>query len=149
MLILTRRVGESLMIGDDVNVTVLGIKGNQVRIGVNAPKDVAVHRGQKRLPRVEGVLRRCHIELRVDRVERERVVVVRTLRTCPRAHEAHRAAQILRLNRAVRHRRRRRHILRQTFRRARDVEDHPVQHVVVLGNSYVQIQCLYDWKLLK
>lgn len=44
MLILTRRVGESLMIGDDVNVTVLGIKGNQVRIGVSAPKDVAVHR---------------------------------------------------------------------------------------------------------
>lgn len=44
MLILTRRVGESLMIGDNVNVTVLGVKGNQVRIGVNAPKDVAVHR---------------------------------------------------------------------------------------------------------
>lgn len=44
MLILTRRVGESLMIGDEINVTVLGIKGNQVRIGVNAPKDVAVHR---------------------------------------------------------------------------------------------------------
>ncbi len=44
MLILTRRVGESLMIGDEVNVTVLGIKGNQVRIGVNAPKNVAVHR---------------------------------------------------------------------------------------------------------
>lgn len=44
MLILTRRVGESLMIGDNVNVTVLGIRGNQVRIGVNAPKDVAVHR---------------------------------------------------------------------------------------------------------
>jgi len=44
MLILTRRVGESLMIGDKVNVTVLGIKGNQVRIGVNAPKDVSVHR---------------------------------------------------------------------------------------------------------
>jgi carbon storage regulator len=44
MLILTRRVGESLMIGDDVNVTVLGIKGNQVRIGVNAPKEIAVHR---------------------------------------------------------------------------------------------------------
>lgn len=44
MLILTRRVGESLMIGDEVNVTVLGIKGNQVRIGVNAPKEVAVHR---------------------------------------------------------------------------------------------------------
>ena len=46
MLILTRRVGESLMIGDEVNVTVLGIKGNQVRIGVNAPKDVAVHRDE-------------------------------------------------------------------------------------------------------
>ncbi len=44
MLILTRRVGESLMIGDEVNVTVLGIKGNQVRIGVNAPKNVSVHR---------------------------------------------------------------------------------------------------------
>jgi len=44
MLILTRRVGETLMIGDDVTVTVLGVKGNQVRIGVNAPKNVAVHR---------------------------------------------------------------------------------------------------------
>ena len=44
MLILTRRLGESLMIGDDVTVTVLGVKGNQVRIGVNAPKEVAVHR---------------------------------------------------------------------------------------------------------
>ncbi len=44
MLILTRRVGESLMIGDEINVTVLGIKGNQVRIGVSAPKEVAVHR---------------------------------------------------------------------------------------------------------
>jgi carbon storage regulator len=44
MLILTRRVGESLLIGDDVTITVLGVKGNQVRIGVNAPRDVAVHR---------------------------------------------------------------------------------------------------------
>lgn len=44
MLILTRRVGESLMVGDDITVTVLGVKGNQVRIGVNAPRDVAVHR---------------------------------------------------------------------------------------------------------
>ncbi|HEY8010939.1 MAG TPA: carbon storage regulator CsrA [Rudaea sp.] len=44
MLILTRRVGETLMIGDSVSVTVLGVKGNQVRIGINAPKDVAVHR---------------------------------------------------------------------------------------------------------
>lgn len=44
MLILTRRIGETLMVGDEVTVTVLGIKGNQVRIGVNAPKEVAVHR---------------------------------------------------------------------------------------------------------
>ncbi len=44
MLILTRRVGESLIIGDDVVVNVLGVKGNQVRIGVDAPKDVSVHR---------------------------------------------------------------------------------------------------------
>ena len=44
MLILTRRVGETLMIGDEVTVTVLGVKGNQVRIGVDAPKEVAVHR---------------------------------------------------------------------------------------------------------
>ena len=44
MLILTRRVGETLVIGDEVLVTVLGVRGNQVRIGVNAPKDVSVHR---------------------------------------------------------------------------------------------------------
>ena len=44
MLILTRRVGETLMIGDEVTVSVLGVKGNQVRIGINAPKEVAVHR---------------------------------------------------------------------------------------------------------
>ncbi len=44
MLILTRRVGETLMVGDEVSVTVLGVKGNQVRIGINAPKDVSVHR---------------------------------------------------------------------------------------------------------
>lgn len=44
MLILTRRIGETLMIGDDVSITVLGVKGNQVRIGIDAPKDVPVHR---------------------------------------------------------------------------------------------------------
>jgi len=44
MLILTRKVGESLRIGDDVSVVVLGVKGNQVRIGVDAPKSVSVHR---------------------------------------------------------------------------------------------------------
>lgn len=44
MLILTRRVGETVMIGDEITITVLGVKGNQVRVGINAPKSVGVHR---------------------------------------------------------------------------------------------------------
>jgi carbon storage regulator len=58
MLILTRRVGETLMVGDEVTVTVLGVKGNQVRIGVNAPKDVAVHREEiyQRIQNERGVM---------------------------------------------------------------------------------------------
>lgn len=53
MLILTRRVGETVMIGHDITVTILGVKGNQVRIGVKAPKEVAVHREEvyKRIQR--------------------------------------------------------------------------------------------------
>ncbi|MEF3193336.1 MAG: carbon storage regulator CsrA [Halothiobacillaceae bacterium] len=56
MLILTRRIGEVLRIGDDVSITILGIKGNQVRIGIDAPKDVAVHREEiyQRIKREEG-----------------------------------------------------------------------------------------------
>ncbi|MFK7860531.1 MAG: carbon storage regulator CsrA [Granulosicoccus sp.] len=63
MLILTRRVGETLMIGDEVTVTVLGVKGNQVRIGVNAPKEVAVHR--------EEIYERIRKEQEGEVIERE------------------------------------------------------------------------------
>lgn len=68
MLILTRRVGETVMIGNEVTVTVLGVKGNQVRIGVNAPKDVSVHREEiyERIKHEEeqggsGTLRRARV----------------------------------------------------------------------------------------
>jgi carbon storage regulator len=67
MLILTRRVGESLMVGDEVTITVLGVKGNQVRIGVNAPKDVGVHREEiyqriqrEKLTKLEAALKGQH-----------------------------------------------------------------------------------------
>jgi carbon storage regulator len=56
MLILTRRVGETVMIGNDITVTILGVKGNQVRVGINAPKSVAVHREEiyERIKREQG-----------------------------------------------------------------------------------------------
>jgi carbon storage regulator len=79
MLILTRRVGETVVIGDEVTVTVLGVKGNQVRLGVNAPRHVAVHREEiyeriKREQTDEEVLEvpqacvsaRCNAENRLD-----------------------------------------------------------------------------------
>ena len=65
MLILTRRVGETVMIGSDVTVTVLGVKGNQVRVGVNAPRDVAVHREEI----FERIKREQQAGLQVDHVE--------------------------------------------------------------------------------
>ena len=63
MLILTRRVGETVMIGNDVTVTVLGVKGNQVRVGVNAPRDVAVHREEifERIRREEQAAHAGHV----------------------------------------------------------------------------------------
>jgi len=67
MLILTRRVGETLMIGDEVTVTVLGVKGNQVRIGVHAPKTVSVHR--------EEIYERIRAEQGSDGAELEQQVV--------------------------------------------------------------------------
>ena len=68
MLILTRRVGETVMIGNEVTVTVLGVKGNQVRIGVNAPKDVAVHREEiyeriKREQDHDGIVGATHAKM--------------------------------------------------------------------------------------
>ena len=63
MLILTRRAGETVMIGSDVTITVLGVKGNQVRIGINAPKDVAVHR--------EEIYERIQSEKAAEQVEKK------------------------------------------------------------------------------
>jgi len=64
MLILTRRVGETVMIGNDVTFTIMGVKGNQVRVGINAPKDVAVHR--------EEIYERIQRDAKIEAAERDR-----------------------------------------------------------------------------
>lgn len=65
MLILTRRIGETLIIGDDVNITVLGVKGNQVRLGINAPKDVSVHREEIYL-RIQQEKQGCDVDVDLE-----------------------------------------------------------------------------------
>lgn len=65
MLILTRRIGETMMVGDDVTVTVLGVNGNQVRMGINAPKEVAVHR--------EEIYRKIHSNSPIKCVQESRI----------------------------------------------------------------------------
>ena len=67
MLILTRKVGESINIGDDITITILGVSGQQVRIGINAPKDVAVHR-EEIYQRIQKTLLACSRSFRVQRI---------------------------------------------------------------------------------
>ena len=71
MLILTRRVGETVMIGDEVTITVLGVKGNQVRVWINAPKHVAVHR--------EEIYERIKREQQPEEIAPEKVKVAQYL----------------------------------------------------------------------
>jgi carbon storage regulator len=67
MLILTRRIGETVMIGEDITVTVVGVKGNQVRLGIGAPKDVAVHR-EEIFERIKSDVGKAEAEVRFEAI---------------------------------------------------------------------------------
>ncbi|MBF0212305.1 MAG: carbon storage regulator CsrA [Magnetococcales bacterium] len=68
MLILTRRIGESLNIGDEIKITLLGIKGNQVRIGIDAPRDVEVHR-EEIYDKIKRETRKANIKMSIDTLD--------------------------------------------------------------------------------
>ncbi|GAB0056864.1 Translational regulator CsrA [Candidatus Magnetaquicoccaceae bacterium FCR-1] len=77
MLILTRRIGESLNIGDEIKITLLGIKGNQVRIGIDAPRDVEVHR-EEIYDKIKRETRKANTKMSIDTLDAASRILSRT-----------------------------------------------------------------------
>ncbi|MBF0165253.1 MAG: carbon storage regulator CsrA [Magnetococcales bacterium] len=77
MLILTRRIGESLNIGDEIKITLLGIKGNQVRIGIDAPRDVEVHR-EEIYDKIKRETRKANTKMSIDTLDEASRILSRT-----------------------------------------------------------------------
>ncbi|MBF0339569.1 MAG: carbon storage regulator CsrA [Magnetococcus sp. YQC-9] len=77
MLILTRRIGESLNIGDEIKITLLGIKGNQVRIGIDAPRDVEVHR-EEIYDKIKRETRKANTKMSTDTLDAASRILSRT-----------------------------------------------------------------------